>query len=142
MRYILPLIAIVAIIFSGCTTSGKTEDSSASSTILGEWELSKEIVNSKTLDCSAEEIKTILSFEKESYFVYFDDLSNSGLGSKIAKIQTHFKGQYTIDGDKLTLTYTDDTKDFKDEYIVKSNTDKELVLVNNKSTKESHYIKR
>lgn len=142
MRYIVPLIALVAIMFTGCTTSSKTEDSSPSSSILGEWELSKEIVNNKTLDCSAEEIKTILSFEKEAYFVYFDDLSNSGLGSKIAKIQTHYKGQYVVDGDKLTLTYTDDSEDFTDEYSIKSNTENDLVLVNKKSAKESHYIKR
>src|SRR5690606_7877568 len=110
--------------------------------LLGEWELTKEVVNGKTLDCSSEEIKTIISFKGEGYFIYFDDLSNSGLGTKIAKIQTHYKGQYTLEDKNLSLKYTDDSTDFEDAYTLKTLSDKELVLVNTKSTKETHYSKR
>lgn len=142
MRYIVQIIAIAAIIFTGCTDSTTNEENKSSSSILGQWELSKEVVKGKTLDFSAEEIKTVLSFEKEAYFIYFDDLTNSGLSDKVAKIQTHYKGQYAIDGDQLSLTYVNDSKDFEDKYTVKSNTDTELVLLNQKNSKVVHYTKR
>lgn len=144
MRYILPLIAITFLTFTSCESSSTPETPTevAAPTLLGEWELYKEIVNGKTLDCSAEEIKTILSFKGEGYFIYFDDLSNSGIGTKVAKIQTHYKGQYEVDGKKLTLSFTDDSKDFEDLYTIQSTTETELVLVNTKSSKETHYKKR
>jgi len=144
MRYIVPFIALSFLILLSCDSSSTPETPTEVSnpTLLGEWELSKEIVNGKTLDCSAEEIKTIISFKGEGYFIYFDDLSNSGIGTKVAKIQTHYKGQYEVDGETLTLSYTDDSKDFEDVYTIKSTSDTQLVLVNSKSSKETHYTKR
>ncbi len=143
MRYIIHIITITAIIFTGCTSSEiKTDEKTPAVSLMGEWELSKEIVNGKTLDCSEEEIKTILSFTDQGYFVYFDDLSNSGLGAKIAKMQTHYKGQYLVEGDTLSLSYTDDAEDYRDDYSIKTASKKELVLVSLSSTKEIHYIKR
>lgn len=144
MRYIIPFIASILLIFTSCETPATEEEPviESTSSLLGEWEVSKEIVNGKTLDCSAEEIKTIISFKGEGYFIYFDDLSNSGIGKKVAKIQTHYKGQYSVDEKNLVLTYTDDAKDYEDQYTIQSLSDSKLVLVNSKSTKETHYIKR
>jgi len=135
--------SLIILLFSGCNEASngslKTIDVAS---LEGDWELTQEVFNNQTFDCTDNPIKTVLTLKENGYFIYFDDLTNSGLIGDIDKIQVYLRGQYTFEENILTLNQTENSEESSETFEVKSVDKKELVLVNIDSTKELHYKKR
>lgn len=140
MRFNLILSILAFVFLSACTTS---EKSTISTDLLkGKWELKKEVANKMTLDCSDDLVKTILSIQENNYFVVYDDLEKSLLGTGVAKIQTQYTGQYEVEGTSFSMKYENEGKSFEDIFEITKCSKTELVLLIEKSNRTFHYIRK
>jgi hypothetical protein len=140
MRTQFFIFSLFVLIISSCTTNQKS--SGSSEIIEGKWELVKEVANKKTLDCSDDPVKTVLSLQENFFFVQYDDLENSALGKNVAKIQTQYSGQYKRQGKSFTMKYEAEGEDLTDTFQIVELTRKKLVILNKQSVREFHYIRR
>jgi len=143
MRNILFIFSVSTALFSSCSSNENIKTTNTkTSELKGDWELTKELVNNQSLDYTQNPIKTILSFKENGYFLHFDDLAKSGLSGAIDKIQLHYRGQYTLEENVLTLNHSVNKEENNEIYDIKNNKKKSLVLINTDSEKELHYTKR
>lgn len=143
MRNFLFILSAIIVLFSSCSGDTDVKKELIKITSLeGDWELTKELFNNQSFDCTENPIKTVLSFKENGYFIYFDDLTHSGLSGEIDKIQMHFRGQYSLEENVLTLNHSENDEESSEIYDIKSINDKSLVIVNTDNSKELHYTKR
>lgn len=122
--------------------SSETTSSIALADLQGDWVLTQEVFNSKTINCKEDLIKTVLSLKENGYYIMYDDLSESGILDNLAKIQTLYQGQYVLQNDTLTIYYTVDDTDKDDMYRVAKNTEEQLVLENTRTKRQMHYERK
>ena len=122
--------------------SSETTSSIALTDLQGDWVLTHEVFNSKTINCKEDLIKTVLSLKENGYYMMYDDLSESGISDNLAKIQTLYQGQYVLQSDTLNIYYTVDDTDKDDIYRVVKNTEEQLVLENTRTKRKMHYERK
>lgn len=122
--------------------SSETTSSIALADLQGDWVLTHEVFNSKTINCKEDLIKTVLSLKENGYYMMYDDLSESGISDNLAKIQTLYQGQYVLQSDTLNIYYTVDDTDKDDIYRVVKNTEEQLVLENTRTKRKMHYERK
>lgn len=122
--------------------SSETTSSVLLADLQGDWVLTQEVFNSKTIDCKEDLIKTVLSLKENGYYMMYDDLSESGISDNLAKIQTLYQGQYVLQSDTLNIYYTVDDTDKDDIYRVVKNTGEQLVLENTRTKRQMHYERK
>lgn len=143
MRIYLFIFTAIIALFSSCSGDTDVKKETIKITSLeGDWELTKELFNNQSFDCTENPIKTVLSFKENGYFIYFDDLTNSGLSGEIDKIQMHFRGQYSLEENELILNHSENDEESSEVYDIKSISEKSLVIINTDNNKELHYTKR
>ena len=130
------------ILLSSCGADNASNESTPfdSKELIGNWTLNQEIFNEQTLDCKDNPIKTIYSFHDNGYFIVYDDLTAT-TQSDIGNLQTHFKGQYTIDNNTLNLSYMNGDSDVSESLTIVSVGDNALELKNTSNNKTQRFIK-
>ena len=54
----------------------------------------------------------------------------------------HFRGQYSLEQNELTLNHSENDEESSEVYDIKSISEKSLVIINTDNNKELHYTKR
>lgn len=134
--------SLILLVIASCNTSSQEGTTDANITLLGDYELTQESINDEIYSYSEAPVKSVLSFQENGYFIYFDDLKNSNLDSKINDIQEHYKGQFEVQADTLILSYMENQSETSEYYVIEEQKDGNIVLKNTANNKAHYYSKR
>lgn len=139
-HFLFSLLA-VSLFLSSCGST-ETKNPIESKDLQGVWTLYKETKGDKTIDYTGEPTASRYEFKANGYFVYYDQITNKKISdSGVGSIQDHLKGQYELKNNELHLNHYVGDSLITKVLSVESPSEKELVLVDDKSGKTSYFRK-